>query len=84
MNQYNPDTVSPPGETLRESIEHRGIKSDEFAHATRIDESIIEAIFAGKAEITREHAEKFEHILGMAADFWMRRQRDYSDFLNRK
>jgi addiction module HigA family antidote len=76
MNNH-PVTVTPPGETLREMLHARGLHAEAFALATGIPHEDILSILAGKTAIRPEHAERFEHILNVSSDFWLRRQNEY-------
>jgi HTH-type transcriptional regulator / antitoxin HigA len=79
INQYNPDYVSPPGETLEEVLEERGIPQAELAERMGIPKKKINEIIKGKAAITEDTAIKLELILGIPAHFWNNRERHYRE-----
>lgn len=83
VNQYQPNFVSPPGETLLETLQEREISIGELAAKTGIPESAIAEIIGGKAAITPEIALQLERILGIPARFWHNRERHYRDYLAR-
>jgi len=83
-NQYIPDDVSPPGETLLEVLESRGMSQSELADRTGRPTKTINEIIKGKAAITPETAIQFELALGVPATFWNKRERDYREFLAKK
>ena len=56
QNQYAPDVVSPPGETLLEILEDRGMSQAELAERTGRPKKTINEIIKGKAAITPETA----------------------------
>ena len=82
-NEYTPDSVSPPGETLLEALEDRGMTQVEFAERTGRPKKTINEIVKGKATITSETALQFERVLGISAVFWSNRERRYREHLAR-
>ena len=82
-NQYNPDFVSPPGETLLETLEFIGMSQAEFAERTGRPKKTINEIIRGKAAITPETALQFEKVLGVSAGFWINREQNYQEWLAR-
>lgn len=84
INQYQPDIVFHPGETLWEKLEELGMGPKEFAVRTGKPEKTIIAILKGKSSITPEMAVQFEHVLKIPAHFWLNKQRNYDEFMARK
>lgn len=82
-NEYIPDVVSPPGETLQELLDERGMTQAELAQRTGRPKKTINEIIQGKAEITPETALQLERVLGVPANFWNERERTYRDYLAR-
>ncbi len=82
-NQYLPDTVSVPGETLEEVLADRGMSQAEFAERTGRPKKTINEIVNGKAAITPETALQFERVLGIPAGFWIAREQNYREALAR-
>ncbi len=80
-NEYSPDLVSPPGETLIEILEEQGMTQVAFAVRTGRTPKLINEIVKGKAPITTETAIQFERVLGVSASFWNNRERAYQEFL---
>ena len=83
-NQYVSDYVSPPGETLSETLEIRGISQAELAERTGIAAKMINEIIEGKARITSQIALELERVLGVPAGFWNTRESRYQEYLARK
>jgi len=83
-NQYNPDFVTPPGETLLETLEVIGMTQAEFADRTGRPTKTINEIIRGKAAITPETALQFEKVLGVSASFWINREQNYREWCARK
>lgn len=82
-NQYAPDHVSPPGETLQEALQLRGMSQAELAYRTGRPKKTINEIVKGKAAITPETALQLELVLGIPASFWNSREQHYREALAR-
>jgi len=48
QNQYTPDYVSPPGETLQEILEERGMSQSELAERTEDLKKQLTKLLTGK------------------------------------
>ncbi len=83
-NQYEPDVVSPPGETLAETIEALGMSQAQLAERTGRSKKMINEIIKGKAPITARMSIELERVLGVPAGFWNNREHHYREFLARK
>jgi len=83
-NQYIPDTVSPPGETLAELLEERGISQVQLSKQLGLHRKTINEILQGKSVLTSDTALQLEHVLHVPAEFWVRREADYRAHLARK
>lgn len=81
QNQYTPDYVSPPGETLEEIIEEKGMSQAELAERTGRPKKTISEIINGKAALTPETALQLERVLGIPASFWNNREKQYREAL---
>ena len=79
-NQYEPDSVSPPGETLLETIQTLGISQADLA--TRIGKTpqTVNRIIGAGEPISPDTAIALERALGVPASFWINRQRIYDEF----
>ncbi|HCM39027.1 MAG: hypothetical protein A2Z97_11925 [Bdellovibrionales bacterium GWB1_52_6] len=82
-NEYLPDSVSSPGETLVELLEEKGMTQVEFAKRTGRPIKTINEIVKGKAALTSESAIQFERVLGVPAEFWNQMEANYRAFLAR-
>lgn len=83
QNQYIPDVVSPPGETLEEILASRGMSQAELAERAGRPKKTINEIIKGKAAITAETAIQLERVLGIPAAFWIAREQNYREALAR-
>ncbi len=82
-NEYRPDYVSPPGDTLSEILEDRQMSQRELAERTGRTQKHINEIIKGKAPISPETAIQLERVLGVPSSFWNNRQRRFDEFLAR-
>ncbi|HXI12419.1 MAG TPA: helix-turn-helix domain-containing protein [Thermoanaerobaculia bacterium] len=83
-NDYEPDAVSPPGATLLDLLEERGMSQAELANRTDRPLKTINEIVKGKAAITPETAIQLERVFGAPASFWNNREAQYREFLARR
>lgn len=78
---YRPDYVSPPGETLQETLEAQGLSQAQLAERSGRPKKTINEIIQGKASITPETAHQLELVLGVPASFWLARETKYRAWL---
>jgi HTH-type transcriptional regulator / antitoxin HigA len=84
QNDYNPDVVSPPGETLSEILDDIDMSQVELAkHMERTVEAI-HTIIQGNASITTDIASQLERILHVPASFWLIREQLYRESLTKQ
>jgi HTH-type transcriptional regulator/antitoxin HigA len=83
QNQYFPDFVSPPGETLQETLEALGMSQAELAERTGRPKKTINEIIKGKTSISPDTALQLERALGIPAAFWNNRERQYREAIAR-
>ncbi len=81
MNEYHPDTVSPPRETLRELLEERSMSQVELAKRMGKTTKAVSDILSGADDvsITPETALQLEQALGLSARFWLNRESAYRE-----
>jgi HTH-type transcriptional regulator/antitoxin HigA len=84
QNEYNPDYVSPPGETLLETLDTIGMSQAELAKRMGRPVKTINEIVQGKATITAETALQLEQVLHIPASFWLNREQQYQESLARQ
>ena len=75
--QLAKDLISPPGDTLLETIELKGISQTDLAKRMGRPVKTINEIIQGKAAITPETAIQLERALDIPASFWLERERNY-------
>lgn len=81
---YRPSEVSPPGTTLADLIEERGIAQAELARRMGRPLNAVNEMVLGAKEITEDTALELERVLGTPAHFWLAREAKYREFLARQ
>jgi addiction module HigA family antidote len=77
--KYQPQTVSHPGETLREKLDELQMTPKEFAVRCNKADTIISEVLNGKRSVTPEMAIQFENVTKIPASFWLKRQNSYNE-----
>lgn len=79
QNEFRPDYVSPPGDTLLEVLESLGMTQAELARRMGRPKKTINEIIQGKTAITPETALQLELVLDIPASFWSNREQQYQE-----
>ena len=83
-SQRYSNVAIPPGESLQEEIEARGISPEELAELCGESVETIRQVFKGSRKITPDLAAKLEKALvGIKASFWVNREARYKETLKR-
>lgn len=74
---FQPDWVSPPGETISDFLHARGLSTQDLAQ--EIDSSLekVEELLHGDYAINTELAKKLNNTLGGSANFWLSREKQF-------
>ncbi|GAA4168060.1 ImmA/IrrE family metallo-endopeptidase [Gryllotalpicola koreensis] len=80
---YEPDEVSSPGATLRETLEAIPLSQTELALRTGLSVKHVNQLVAGTAALTHETAIKLERATGVPASLWNALESAYRDWLSR-
>ncbi|MBA4366620.1 MAG: XRE family transcriptional regulator [Desulfobacterium sp.] len=83
FNEYQPDIVTPPGETLQDMLDSLGMTKAELADRIGKTPKHIGEIIKHTAQITPATAMELEKVLGTPASFWNNRERRYRESLAR-
>lgn len=84
QGHYEPDLVFPPGETLREVLNERGMTQAELAERMGRPKKTISEIANGKARLTDDTALELEAVLGVPSLVWSNLQHAYDRFQARQ
>jgi addiction module HigA family antidote len=85
VNEFQPDYVSPPGDSILELLEAVGMTLSDLAQSMGhgVSEDAVGEIIRGNAIITPEIASQLESVFGVPAAFWLRREQQYREGLAR-
>jgi addiction module HigA family antidote len=83
QNEFVPDVVTPPGDTLQEIIDTIGMTKAELADRIGKTAKFINDIINHHATITPTTAMELEKVLGTPASFWNNRERRYRESIAR-
>jgi len=81
--EYTPVLAIPPGETLAEALEERGMTQAELAKRISRPQKTINEIIKGKTAITAETALQLEQAFSIPARFWNNLESNYRDIIAR-
>ena len=62
--------ATPPGATIKEQLNDRGMSQKEFAARMDMSEKHISKLINGEVQLTPEVAVRLEMVLGVPAKFW--------------
>lgn len=77
-NSYEPDQVSPPGETLLEVVTEHGWTIPDFAERIGTTEAEIQVLIDGKTSLKPAIASRIGEATGIPASFWLARQAEFA------
>ena len=69
----------PPGATIKEQLNDRGLTQKEFALRMELSEKHISKLINGQASLTSEVAMKLEMVLGIKMRFWLNLENLYQE-----
>lgn len=75
--------ATPPGATIREQLEDRGMTQKEFALRMDLSEKHISKLINGEVHLTQDVALRLECVLGISAGFWNNLEAIYREKLAR-
>lgn len=79
MNQFTPDYLSHPGETLLEILESLNMSQGELAEHMGQTPEFVNEIIQGQTHITVDTALLLEQVTQLPASFWMEREKQYQE-----
>jgi HTH-type transcriptional regulator / antitoxin HigA len=80
---FEPDWVSPPGDTILDLLQEKNWTQAELAARTGFTRKHVNELTSGKATLGPETALKLEATLGSSAHFWLTREAQYREALAR-
>lgn len=76
---YQPDWVSPPGDTLLDIIEERDWTQSELAQRLGYTTKHVNQLIKGKVPLTEDAAIRLERVVGSTVGFWLAREAKYRE-----
>lgn len=73
--------ATPPGATIKEQLDDRGMSQKEFASCIGMSEEHISRLIDGDTQLTPDVAYKLEMVLGVPAQFWINLEHIYREKL---
>jgi HTH-type transcriptional regulator/antitoxin HigA len=80
---FQPNWVSPPGDTINDLLQERGIDLAEFADRMGQTLERVTELIQGRSTITLRVARLLESVLGGSVEFWMSRDFQYREDVTR-
>ena len=74
-------TPSPPGDTIRDIIDEKGISRKKLAHMLDASKQQIEMLLDGRYSIDNDMASRLADNLGSTVTFWENREKQYREAL---
>ena len=69
--------LSPPGDTIRETMEHKGISIEKLSDGLQISLNETKALLSGEIAIDLFLAKSLAATLEIPTSFWMNREENY-------
>lgn len=73
--------ATPPGATIKEQLEDRGMSQKEFTSRMGMLDEHISRLIRGEVQLTPDVAYKLEMVLGVPAKFWINLESIYRNKL---
>jgi len=77
VENFTPDWVSTPGDTILDLMEERDWNQVELANRLGFSTKHLNQLIKGKVTLTYDTAQKLERVLGSTVSFWMNRESKY-------
>jgi plasmid maintenance system antidote protein VapI len=81
---FTPHWVSPPGDSIRDILQQRGMAVEQFAAKIRASVSQASDLLSGQVAIDERTAHALAQELGATARFWMTREAQYREDVARQ
>lgn len=83
VENFAPDWVSTPGDTILDLMEERDWNQVELANRLGFSTKHLNQLIKGKVTLTYDTAQKLERVLGSTVSFWMNRESKYRQHVAR-
>jgi addiction module HigA family antidote len=82
LHEIQKSLLSPPGDTIQETLEARGMTQAELAEKIGLPKEKLNNIIKGREPLSTETVYQFEKVLGIPLGFWINREKEYRRKLN--
>jgi HTH-type transcriptional regulator/antitoxin HigA len=82
-NEFLPDWVSAPGDTIADILQEHELSEAEFARRIGQTPEVVKDLLQGRSTITIAIARQLEKVLGASVEFWMSRDFQYRQDITR-
>lgn len=79
-NDFHPDWISPPGETIVELLDESGLSIEELSRKIGLSSRKSQQLLDGELTICQSLASKLESTLKVSSRFWLSRDSQYQSF----
>lgn len=83
-SDFQPDWASPPGDTIADILRERNLSPEQFAAELQRPPEEVTNLLRGQVTITLEMARQLEQTLGASFQFWIARDYQYRQDLERR
>jgi len=80
---FQPNWASAPGDTIGDLLDRRKLSIASFSQSLGYNKNAVSSLLQGKIAITPEIAEKLSIVLGASKSFWLNREAQYRESLER-
>lgn len=77
VDEFRPDWISAPGDTIADILAERSLSTDKFAQLLGETVEQVRDLLDGRATITIRIARQLERVLGGSVEFWISRDFQY-------
>ena len=79
MNRSRTYIATPPGATIKEQLEYKGMSQKELSLRMGMSEKHISRLINGEVLLTPDVAYRLEIVLGVPASFWNKLEANYRE-----
>src|SRR5687768_1003464 len=81
---FDPDWVSPPGDTIQRALAAQKISTTQLVTQLGIRPNKLDDLFSGRIRVTLAMARQLSSLLGASTEFWMARDAHYHEAMLRR
>jgi len=84
LTRYKPNSVSPPGSTIKDLLSDHYLHETHLAEALQISLEETYDLLRGTKEIDKRIAQNLEDVFGTSAEYWLGREASYQKHLRER